>query len=48
MSKTSLVNKILAQEAKIKISLSLYLINHHAMKTYGGSGGRAPHINLGT
>jgi hypothetical protein len=36
MSKSSLVNKILAQEAKTKVSLSPYLIKHHAMKTYGG------------
>jgi hypothetical protein len=36
MSKTSLGNKILAQEGKIKVSFSLYLIKHHSMKTHGG------------
>jgi hypothetical protein len=34
---------------KVKVKLSLYLIEHHAMKTYRGSGGIAPHIlDLGT
>jgi hypothetical protein len=48
MLKSSLGNKILAQEAEIKVSLSLYLIKQHAMKTHGGSGGTARHINLDT
>jgi hypothetical protein len=33
---------------KVKVKLSLWLIKHHAMKTYWGSGGIAPCIlNLG-
>jgi hypothetical protein len=34
---------------KVKVKLSLCLTKHHAMETYGGSGGVAPSIlDLGT
>jgi hypothetical protein len=34
---------------KVKVKLFLFLIKHHAMKTYLGSGGIAPRIlDLGT
>jgi hypothetical protein len=31
-------------KVKVKVKLSLCLTKHHAMKTYWGSGGIAPHI----
>jgi hypothetical protein len=31
----------------VKVKLSLCLAKHHAMKTYWGSGGIAPRIDLG-
>jgi hypothetical protein len=34
---------------EVKVKLSLCLAKHHAMKTYCGSGGIAPHmLDLGT
>jgi hypothetical protein len=35
-------------KVKVKVKFSLCLTKHHAMKTYWGSGGIAPRINIGT
>jgi hypothetical protein len=31
-------------EVKVKVKLSLYITKHHTMKTYWGTGGRAPRV----
>jgi hypothetical protein len=35
------------RKSKVKVKLYLCLTKHHAVKTYWGRGGIAPHIDLG-
>jgi hypothetical protein len=46
---TNLFGTLYERIVKVKVKLSLCLTEHHAMKTYGESGGIAPRIlDLGT